>query len=238
MSGAKLAILYGLVPNRLGLCGPEDRMKKKIISRFLGGEKKLESEIKKILKDFKGAYPYYQLIARSNKINNPLSEKAVEAYWTGNNLLEKVPVSEFKKMMKNEFLPLGKMSKERIEKLPQLAFPFHNFHVLFIGSVTGRFKETKKGLDLCRISWGEVVKTDKNKITVWREPIKFGKKLTLGKPIDRVISWDKRIVPSLKKGDWLSIHWNSAVEKLDKEKLKNIIKYTNEALKIINRSRY
>jgi len=178
-----LAILYGFVPNQLGLCGPEDRKKKKIISRYLGGEKKLESEIKKILKDFRGAYPYYQLIARSNKINNPLDEKAVEAYWTGNNFLKKVPVSDFKEMMKSEFQPIGKMPEEKIKNLPRLALAFHNFHVLFIGSVTGRFKETKKGLDLCRISWGEVIKIKKDKIAVWCQPLKFGK-ATVAVPAD------------------------------------------------------
>lgn len=233
-----MAILYGFVPNQLGLCGPEDRKKKRVISQYLKGEKKQESEIKKILKDFKGAYPYYRLIARSNKINSPLDKKVVEAYWTGNDLLSKVPVSEFRKMMKNEFLPMGKMPKEKIENLPRLAFPFHNFHVLFIGSVTGRFKETKKGLDLCRISWGEVTKIEKDKITVLRQPLKFGKRLTLGKSVARVISWDKKIAPSLKRGDWLSIHWNSVVEKLDKKKLENIRKYTAKTLKIINQSRF
>ena len=230
-----MAILYGFVPNQLGLCGPEDRKKKKIISRYLGGEKKLEGEIKKILKDFKGAYPYYRLIAHSNKINNPLDEKVVEAYWTGNELLNKVKVCDFRKMMKSEFLPMGKMPRGKIENLPETAFPFHNFHVLFIGSATGRFKETKKGLDLCRISWGEVIKIEKDKITVRRQPLKFGKKLTLGKLADRVISWDKKIVLSAKRGDWLSIHWNNAAEKLNKEKLENIRKYTAKVIKIINK---
>lgn len=231
--GAKLAISYGYVPCQLGLCGPEDRKKKKIIDQFINGDKKFNKDIEKILKEFKGAYPYYKLIARSNWISDPLNSKVVEAYWIGNSLLEKVTVAEFAEMMEKEFLPLGKMPKEKIEKLPQKAIPCHNFHVLFIGSVTGRFKETKKGLDLCRVSWGKIQKIDKNKVTVLRQPLKFGEKISLGKAEKKEINWNQKILPKIKIGDWVSIHWGTAIEKLDKNKLKNIKEYTMDILKFI-----
>lgn len=232
MSGARSAILYGFTPCQLGLCGPGDKKKKKIISRYLGGEKKLKRETEKILKEFKGAYSYYQLIARSNKINNPLDEKVVEAYWTGNNLLDKVPISNFKKMMKNEFLPLGKMPKEKIKNLPNFALPFHNFHVLFIGSVTGRFKETKKGLDLCRISWGKVKKIKSSSIDVKYQPIKLEKKIALSKKsIIKEVKWNKNILPEVKIGDWISMHWNTAIQVLKPNEIKNLIIYTNKILR-------
>lgn len=234
MSGAKLSLSYGYMPCHLGLCGPEDKKRKEIIIKYFRSGGKSGKGIRAIIKEFKGAYPYYKLISRANKISDPLDSKAVEAYWIGNSLLEKVKVSDYAKMMEEDFLPMGKMPKEKIEKLPKNALPYHNFHVLFIGSVTGRFNETKKGLDLCRASWGKVKKIEKNKIVVLRQPLKFGRKITLGKAENKKINWNKDIFPEVKKGDWVSIHWGTAIEKLDKRKLENIKKYTKLTLKIIN----
>jgi hypothetical protein len=233
MSGSKLSIIYGYVPCMLGLCGPEDRKRKKVITDYLKGKISDKKTIRKIISEFKAAYPYYKLIARSNGISDPLNLKVVEAYWVGNAFLERVKVSDYAEMMEKEFLPMGKMPKEKIEKLPKKAIPYHSFHVLFIGSVTGRFKNTTKGLDLCRVSWGKVEKIEKNKLTVSRRPLNFGEKISLGKPEFKIINWDKLILPQIKKKDLVSIHWETAVEKLDKTKLKNIKKYTKRTLDLL-----
>ena len=230
MSGAKIAIKYGYVPCRMGLCGPEEGRNKKIIDRYLKGERGAEKYIKKIIREFRGAYPYYRLIASSNKISDPLDRRVVEAYWSGNSLLEKVRFSDYARMMEKEFLPLGKMPREKIEKLPEFAIPFHSFHVLFIGSVTGKFQETPKGLDLCRVSWGQVRKVGKKRIAVLRQPLKFGKKVNLGIQKIEKINWNRDILPEIKVGEWVSLHWGTAIEKLDNNKLKNIKKYTHKIL--------
>jgi len=233
-SGIRLAIRYGYVPCQLGLCGPGTKTTKQIITRYLKGDDSLEKKVRKILEDFKGAFSYFKLIAASNGIADPLELKVVEAYWTGNSLLSKVSSDKFSKMMEKEFLPLGKMSEIKIKKLPKNAIPFHTLHVLFIGSVTGKFEATKKGLDICRPSWGKVEKIFKNKITVIRQPIKFGNKLALDKPARTVVSWNKYILPKIEINDWISIHWNTAIEALSPEKIKNISKYTQKTLEIIN----
>jgi hypothetical protein len=236
MSGARLAILYGYVPCQLGLCGPEETKKRKIISLYLKGENKFESEIKKILKEFKGAYPYYQLIAASNKIKNPLDYKVVEAYWVGNSLLEKVKVSDFKKMILRDFVKLGKVSEKKANNLLKKALAYHSFHVLYLGSVTGRTNLTGKALDLCRPSWGKVIKinSDKKSLLVQYKPLKIGKKIILGKPSPKEIKWNKNILSSIKTGEWVSIHWNTAIEKLTSGRVKNIEKYTKKTLEALN----
>lgn len=234
-SGVRLAVSYGYIPCMLGLCGPQDGKKRKIIARYLKEPEKFDAEIRKILKDFKGAYPYYKLIARSNGISDPLDYSVIEAYWLGNSLLKKVKVYDFKKMMKKEFLPLGKMPAIKINYLPAKAIPCHNFHVLFIGSVTGRFEETPSGLDLCRASWGKVKQVRRDAIVAERQPLKFGKKITLNKPVEKIIRWNKHILPEVKPGDWISMHWNTAIEKLNPLRLKNMIKYNQDILKIISK---
>lgn len=228
-----MAISYGYAPCILGLCGPQDKKRKDIIIRYLKNPKKFEKEVEKILQDFKGAYPYYKLIAQANKIKNPLNVKVVEAYWLGNALLKKVKVSDFKRMMKDDFLPLGHMSPKKIENMPKNALPYHNFHVLHIGSVTGRFKETKPGLDLCRVSWGKIKEIKKEKIIVERQPIEFKKKISLAKPVSRTIKWNKNILPKAIIGDWVSIHWDTAIEKINQKKLNNLKDYTQKVLQMI-----
>lgn len=231
MSGAKLAILYGYVPCQLGLCGPDDARKKKIISRFLRGENKFKKEIEKILKEFKGAYPYYQLIAHSNRIKNPLDRKVVEAYWIGNKLLDKVKVADFKKMILDSFVPLGKISREKAEGLSEKSLPYHNFHVLFLGSVTGRAKLEGKLLDVCRVSWGRVIKKSKLFLIVEYQPINIRKKFYLAESIAKKIKWKKNILPKVNIGDWVSIHWNTAIQVLEPKEIVNLNKYTNKILK-------
>lgn len=104
----------------------------------------------------------------------------------------------------------------------------HSFHVLIIGSVTNRIVLKGKLLDLCRICWGKVKKTQ-DKLLVEYQPLVRQKKLTLGKPIEKEIDWDKDLVPKIKTGDWVSFHWNQVVEVLKDEDRRNLEKYTKKA---------
>jgi len=207
MSGLKLAALYGIKPHSLGFCGPKDKgallnyLKGKSASRQTG------KKIRKILEQFKGAYPYYELIAKNNGIKDPFDERVVRAYWVGNKLLEKDP------------------------KL------YHCHHVLVVGSVTGRIVLKGKLLDLCRICWGKVIKVSakggsasggkSQKLKVIYQPL-VGNKLR--KPVEKEIDWDKDLVPKVKIGDWVSFHWNQAVEVLTEKDVKNLEKYTKITL--------
>ena len=107
----------------------------------------------------------------------------------------------------------------------------HSFHVLIIGSVTNRIVLKGKLLDLCRICWGKVIKlkVKSQKLKVIYQPLVGQKKLTLGKPIEKEIDWDKGLVPKIKTGDWISFHWNQVVEVLKDEDRRNLEKYTKKA---------
>lgn len=158
MSGLKIAVLYGLRPHLLGLCGPKEAARQQILKNFLRG-KISHRQILPVMKQFKGAYPYYELIARKNKIKTgSFSKKVVEAYWIGNELLEKITADDLRKMVADNFSGPGLLSKEIAAKkaaaIPDGTKPHHSFHVLIIGSVTGSvdFRNTKLK-DICRIGW-------------------------------------------------------------------------------------
>ncbi|MBU2265250.1 hypothetical protein KJ784_03650, partial [Patescibacteria group bacterium] len=158
MSGPKLAALYGLIPNQLGFCGPRQEK----LKNFIAG-KLTTAQIIPILKQFEAAYPYYQLIARANHAK-PLDKKVVEAYWLGNELLEKIVTGDLRELITGRFCQPGLLSEReartRAKLIPADSKPHHSFHVLVLGSITGSvdFTGNTKLKDICRVGWGKVEK--------------------------------------------------------------------------------
>lgn len=204
MSGLRLAALYGIKPHLLGFCGPQGKKDKKILPNFLNNKTTSLKEVRKILEQFEGAYPYYKFIAKKNGIKDPFNEKVVRAYWIGNNFLKKAD---------------GIKSH-------------HSYHVLVVGSVTGRIVLKGKLLDLCRVGWGRVIKlkVKSQKLQVIYRLLVGKKKIKLGKPVEEEIDWDEDLLQKVKIGDWVSFHWNQAVEVLSKDDRRNLEKYTKLTL--------
>lgn len=249
-SGIKLAALYGIYPHQIGHCGSRRKFIHYQIYDFLCGKKVPSQKIRKILEGFKGAFFYYKLIAKSNNIKDLFDERVVRAYWIGNKLLEKVKIEDLRKMIAKNFAKPGLLPKKLAEKkareIPEGSKPHHSFHVLMIGSVTGRIKLEGKLLDLCRVGWGKVIKQltisplfphsnkQLTKIIVKYQPlIKKNKKLKLGKLVKKEIFWDKNLVPKIKVGDWVSFHWDHLIQKLKKGEVENLKKYTSFTLKLL-----
>ncbi|OGZ17526.1 MAG: hypothetical protein A2Z78_01545 [Candidatus Nealsonbacteria bacterium RBG_13_36_15] len=236
MSGLKIAALYGIKPHTLGFCGPQEKSASRLILSYLSGKKISGKKIRKIFEKFEGAYSYYKLIAKANKIKDPFDERVVMAYWIGNSLLDKVSTRKLREMIIRKFSRPGllskKLAKEKAEKIPKGAKPHHSFHVLVIGSVTHRVKLQGKLLDFCRVSWGKITKIDprKGRIKVKYRPLTIGKKYRLGKTKEKYITWNKDLLPNLKIGQYISFHWNQAVQILIKKDLANIQKYTKKTL--------
>jgi len=100
-----------------------------------------------------------------------------------------------------------------------------------MGSVTGTAKIKGKTIDICRVGWGRVKKISNDYLLVDYYPIEIMKAKVCDK-IEKDICWDKLILPNIKENDWVSIHWNTAIEKLNKEKLNNLKKITKKILKL------
>ena len=240
MQGLRTASLYGIKPHQLGFCGPQEGSATQYLVKYLSGQKVSERKIRKILEGFEGAFAYYKLIAKNNNVRDPFDERAVKAYWIGNNFLDNVSVQNLRKMIKNEFSKPGLLSKNTAEKrareIPSFSKPHHSFHVLVIGSVTNRIKLKGNLLDFCRISWGQVMELDplKGKIKIKYKPLLTQKKYKLGKPKEKYISWNKNLLPQLRVGAVVSAHWNQAIQVLAKEDQENLRKYTQKTLNAIN----
>lgn len=244
MLGVKLATLYGFYPHKLGFCGPQKMASKEVLLNYLSGKKIPERKIRDVLRNFRGAFSYYKLIAEKNRIKDPFDEKVVKAYWLGNELLENIPIDALRKMIIKEFSKPGLLSKKlavrKAEKIPSGSKSHHSFHVLVIGSVSGRVELKGKLLDFCRVGWGKVIrlkeeKKDKNGVIVEYQPLcKEKLRYFLGEPVRRFVFWDKIFVPKLQTGDEVSIHWNHIIQILNQNDLSQLKKYTQITIDSVN----
>jgi len=231
MSGLKIAALYSFPPGRFGLCGMGEESAHEILA-FLKGEK--VPNIKEILETFEGSLLYYKLISKENNISNHFDEKVVKAYWIGNELLEKVRILKLREMVAK------KLKKPKLAKnLPQISRAHHSFHVLVAGPMKKDLIMTEGMKDLCKISWGKIIKIEDCKMQIANlmveyQPLLKEKKWFLGKPTKRRIFWFKNILPKLKVGDFISFHWDLALEKLTKKEMENLKKYTQLSLELAN----
>jgi hypothetical protein len=93
-------------------------------------------------------------------------------------------------------------------------------------------------MDSCRVSWGRVLEVREKTLLVERVPLAFrDESLLLAAPAKREVHYDREIAPfsTVRRGDWVSLHWNFASEKLTPRQLKNLRSYTALDIDATNR---
>src|SRR5690349_13936576 len=126
--GPILFARYAFGPNRLGYCGP-DAVVELFEEGTRGGD---ERALRELAQGFEGAWPYLELIARANRIDDPLDRRVVEAYWLGNELLDAVRPADLGSSLAARFRPRLRADGWRwLAGKPEAgAVPVHAFHVL------------------------------------------------------------------------------------------------------------
>lgn len=238
MFGLKLAAIYGYPPSRLGFCGQGSDKNLTIIKKFLKGDNGLVDKTRQILSTFEAAYSYYQLIANKNNISDHFDKKVVEAYWLGNELLEKIDLNDLGQMIKFNFVRPNLLTKEQAgEKISQLkegVLPNHLFHVLFIGSITDRVKLQGQLIDICRIGWGKIKEIKDKSVIISYQPLVLDGKYKLGEVKEKALVWDKDFLAKVVKGDLVTFHWGRLCQKISQEKQENLKHYTELMITFFN----
>ncbi len=235
--GLLLFSRYAYPPNRLGYCGSDDH------ESLLGylSEGRADEGLGQLARRFEGAYPYLRLIALANGIGDPFDERVVEAYWISNQLLDRVGAAPFFESLKARFRP--KMPPKDFawmaSALPRGAKPHHNFHVFDVYRRAGLMHDERAvvaidRMDQCRISWGKVIMAEGAELVVERSPLVFtGGSIGLGAPrIVKVLRHlDARGSPrDYATGDFVSLHWNWACDRIGNRELGHLIRATRRAL--------
>ncbi len=239
-SGVLLFSRYAYPPNVLGYCGP-DHAHQLLEQVSLGTA---DGELRRLARGFEGAWPYLELIAAASGIADPLDERVVEAYWVGNSLLDRVGPALMGASMEDRFKDRAGRSWGRLaDAIPAGAVPHHSFHVFavypWLGLLReGRLDEPMRVLQGCRIRWGRVESIAGDSAVVASKPLEWdGRALRLGAPrleTVRTGSAGLGLVGDLAVGDWVSLHWDWACERLTPRRLSSLRRYTARQIAMIN----
>lgn len=234
---------YAFGPNLLGYCGPDAAAE----LFELASDGRDGAGIRALAREFEGAWPYLELIARCNAIPDPLDARVVDAYWLGNDLLDACASRAFSDSLADRFRPRLRPEAWRwLAGKPEAgARPVHAFHVFDVFPRVGLIRSgATDGLltvaDRCRVRWGRVLERDGDWLVVTGRPLVLrAGRLALGEARpERVHAWrdGRGFLPALEPGDVVSMHWDWACERLDGGQVARLAGWTRRALEVANRT--
>ena len=219
-AGSLLFARYAYPPNALGLCGADTP--RTLLDYSEAGA--ADGGLAELARTFDGAWPYLELIAGANGIADPLDARVVQAYWVGNDLLDRVDRLSLARHVETRFRGrLGRARDHVVAAVAAGAVPHHCFHVFavypWLGLLrTGVVDEPLRILDQCRITAAVVQSVDDHGAAVLARPLRWdGTALRLGAPEIRQVRWrdgGRALVPTLQPGDRVSLHWDFICDRL------------------------
>jgi hypothetical protein len=237
--GPALFARFAFPPNALGYCGPADSL-----HLFEAATAGATDELAAVAPAFDGAFPYLQLIAGANRIEDALDARVVEAYWVGNDLLAQVDIADVGMSLDDRFRRRAGAGWDSLSAaVPAGAVPHHSFHVFgvypWVGLLrSGRVDEPLQVLDRCRIRWGVVQAVESDRALISSQPITWdGTLIGLGDPADEWVSWadaGRSPLDAPAPGDVVAAHWDWMCDILDDHRLHELRRWTAHTLRLVN----
>jgi hypothetical protein len=215
-SGPLRFVRFASPPNRLGHCGPvaSDGVGEYLHAPIDGGFAELAAQ-------FEGAYPYLQLLAGAAHRDDPLDADVVEAYWIGNDLLDRVGLLDFGNSIDARFRRRAGSAWSNIDGSIAEGVAHHSYHVLHVTPWTGLMRrgvvdEPLRIVDQCCVSWAQVVDAGDGTPLVRRRPLVWsGSRLEFGEPVVEPVTSPIGV----EVGDWVALHWGTVCERLNLQQL-------------------
>ncbi len=241
LSGAAQFARYAFPPNELGYCGPA------------GANVLLESgragidreEIAKRARLFEGAWVYLEIIAAAAGIDDRLDARVVEAYWIGNDLLDRIDPAACAQELQTRFVGQSTSGLNPSSSRPAVqALPHHGFHVFAIYPWVAMLGASNDAvavsvLDNCRIRSGEVTEVAGDELEVLSQPLTWdGRALGLGPPQLERVRWayaGRSLLDEVRPGQQVAVHWSWACDQLTPERLGTLEHYTRHQLDTSNK---
>lgn len=241
-SGASAFARFAYPPNILGYCGPPDPAA--LADALAGGAD--PGAVRAMAERFDGAWPYLQLIARCNGIEDPLDVRVVDAYWIGSPLLERVRARDLLDHLDLRMARGGARGfSVPAEAVLAGGSAHHGFHVFCVYPWLRLLRAGLDGpaltvLDRCRIRCGRVLQVDVETVTVRDRALSFsGGLLVEGEQrVEQVRRVPFGAGPSrdLAPGDFVSLHWDWVCGLLAPEALGRLRAWTSRMLMVANAS--
>ncbi len=241
-TGPTLFARYAYAPNEAGYCGSHDH---RALLEY-GASGLVDPGLAQLARAFGGAWPYLALIAEATGIQDPLDYRVVEAYWVGNSLLDRIPVTAFGNSIEERFRKCAGPGWNRLtEAIPAGGIAHHSFQVFcvypWVGMLDQPFsaQDALSVLDRCRIRWGQVVSVCGEEVVVRSQPLVWeARSLSYGPP--RLESVTRALdglgfVADPQPGEWLALHWGWVCDRLTPRQQRNLRGYTAKVLEMTNR---
>lgn len=231
-SGHRLFAKYAHAPNALGYCGPVGAAGLRAVA---SGED-AEVDVAGLARGFSGAWPYQQVLAELAGIEDPLDERVVRGYWTGNELTEQVGNERFGAALLERIKPqAGHYWGHLDDDLLAEAAPTHGFHVFGVypwSRLLGTgLPEPLEVLDSCRIGWAGVVDVGPAQLLVRMAHLEYdGRRLSLGAARQERIDYrvdDRCFVDEVAPGDQVAVHWGFACDRLTDVQAASLERWTS-----------
>lgn len=240
--GPVLFARYAYPPNALGYCGPADP--ESLLDAASGGGGDLDG-LGYLASRFEGAWPYLQLIAGCNGIADPLDARVVEAYWVGNELVNRVPSAALGASLAERFEGrAGRRFSPLVSAVGTGGVAQHSFHVFAVYPWLGLLRAGMEGpplevLDRCRVRWGLVESVHGDLATIRSRTLNFERsRLVLGaeqlETARRSLSGGPGLAPELVAGDVVSLHWDWVCDRLSPSSLRWLVDSTMRNLNAVN----
>lgn len=242
-AGPLLFARYAYPPNALGLCGADSP---RTLLEY-GDARASDGGLAELARTFDGAWPYLTLIARANRIADPLDPRVVEAYWVGNALLDQVRPDEFARHVDDRFRGrIGRAREHIVDAIAAGGVPHHCFHVFavypWLGLLrTGVVDQPLHVLDQCRTTPAVVQAVDGDSVAVLARPLRWdaeAEALQLDAPATRIVRFKDDglgFVPKPRPGDRVSLHWDFVCDVLSPSAARALVRATGRALAAVNR---
>jgi Family of unknown function (DUF6390) len=235
MDGVALCARFSIATNRLEFCGPSDAAPTLYRTITLGSDL---GATRAALRKFEALYPYLEAIGAKHGLD-PFDARVVEAYWVGNDLLDAFDRRDFLAILEalvRRGLPRSTAERLR-DHLPGHPTPHHAFHVSFVGvgEVTGHVETTLANMERCRPGWATVVSVRENALVVDQSPLVLSEgRLSLGGPRRASLTYDPAILPDVREGSRIAVHWNHPAVVLTDAQASSLEHYTAMALSAAN----
>ncbi|MCA1220396.1 DUF6390 family protein [Streptomyces sp. 8L] len=214
--GALLFARYAYPPNELGYCGPADASALLRAGAPDGTGNRASDGIESRAREFEGAWCYLEFLAESAGLADPLDPRVVEAYWIGNDLLERADPGALLDRMRDRFRgQLGGTWR----RAGDTARAHHSFQVFDVypwaGLLGGAGSPTALNvLDQCRIRTGTVVRVQGESAVVRSRPLVWDAErgaMAIGAERRETVRWStggRSLIEGVAPGDLVALHWD------------------------------
>ena len=241
--GPLLFARYAYPPNALGLCGAD---RPRTLLEY-GDAGVSDRGLAEVARTFEGAWPYLTLIASCNGIDDPLDTRVVEAYWVGNELLDRVRPEDLARHVDERFRNrIGRAEEQVFRVVAAGATPHHCFHVFAVYPWLGLLRsgvvdQPLQILDQCRTTPGVVqsAAADGSLVVLARPLLWRAGGLQLGEPAPRSVRWRTdglAFVDRPEPGDLVSLHWDFVCDRLSPKAARALLRANELAIGAVNRA--